>query len=201
MQAKQKISIRQTSGKRPRCARFQDLRPPVNDFQDSRPAKSQKRKRQPGEAIVMRTSFPHVHARNATQAPNPLAFESFVCNIVNQVRQAKLKIIASPRLSVFKGSAAPALVSARVSASRRSSARASKILGQQMTALTSSTCQQTDVIYQISSARTATSMILAQPSAHSLLSQRTTAFYSATHETHSASRILCASLQLPWPAD
>ena len=89
MQAKQKISIRQTSGKRPRCARFQDLRPPVNDFQDSRPARGQKRKRQLGEAIVMRTSFPHVHARNATQAPNPLAFESFVCNIVNQLRQAK----------------------------------------------------------------------------------------------------------------
>ena len=57
----------------------------------------------------MRTSFPHVHARNATQAPNPLAFESFACNIVNQVRQAKSKIIASPRLSVFKGSAAPTL--------------------------------------------------------------------------------------------
>ena len=85
-----------------------------------------KRKRQPGEAIVMRTIFPHVHARNATQAPNPLAFESFVCNIVNQLRQAKLKIIASPRLSVFKGSAAPTL---RLLGSAQPSAPASKILG------------------------------------------------------------------------
>ena len=118
-----------------------------------------KRKRQPGEGIVMRTSSPHVHVRNATQAPNPLAFESFVCNIINQLRPAKLKIIASPRFSVFKGSAAPIL---RFPGSARPSAPDSKNLGQPTPAPTSSTCQQKIVISQSSSIGNTTSKILRQ---------------------------------------
>ena len=118
-----------------------------------------KRKRQPGEGIVMRTSSPHVHVRNATQAPNLLAFESFVYNIINQLRQAKLKIIASPRLSAFKGSAAPIL---RFPGSARPSAPDSKILGQPTPAPTSSMCQQKIVISQSSSIGNTTSKILGQ---------------------------------------
>ena len=45
-----------------------------------------------------------------------------------------------------------------------------------------------------------TATFLGQPSAQSRLSLRTKAPYSANHE-RSASRILSASLQIPWPAD
>ena len=108
--------------------------------------------------------------------PNSLASASIVCNFVNQIRQVR----ESPTLG------------------KRSSAPSSKILGQQTTALISSTCQQTMVVVSIWS--TATFIILGQPSAHSRLSQRTKAPYSANYE-RSASRTLSASLQIPWPAD
>ena len=111
-----------------------------------------KRKRQPGALFVLRT------AHNATPTPNLLAFGSIVCKFVWRAEGSailRLQTTCNTKLATQNATQAPKLAcgsfvcnfaSARVSASRRSSAPASKILGQQMTALTSSTCQQTIVI-------------------------------------------------------
>ena len=68
-----------------------------------------------------------IATKTATQAPNSLASASIVCNFVDQIRQVR----------------------ERPTFGKRSSAPPCKILGQQTTALISSTCRQTKVVVSI----------------------------------------------------